>query len=252
MNDSERIPLDVGGTTLEFDTLALDEAVGTINRPTDEWRVVITPNLHHLDLLSRDRSLLPIYRRADLLLPDGWPVALLLQRLSNRKIRRVTGADMLEAVISGAGSGRALVLVGGDGAGSLESLSHRATANGWAVHLESAPPSEMADQVLRTGLARRVARAGRGGVVVLGLGAPKQERFSEELRAQPGSGFILCVGMAINFSAQQVRRAPRWVQAISAEWIHRILQEPKRLLPRYARDARSFAPIVLHNLRSRP
>jgi hypothetical protein len=43
----------------------------------------------------------------------------------------------------------------------------------------------------------------------------------------------LGVGISFSFLAGHVRRAPRWMQKIGMEWIHRLCQEPSRLWKRY-------------------
>src|ERR1700738_1507424 len=45
------------------------------------------------------------------------------------------------------------------------------------------------------------------------------------------------VGAAIDFAAGRIRRAPRWIQRAGLEWAFRLGLEPRRLFPRYARNA---------------
>jgi N-acetylglucosaminyldiphosphoundecaprenol N-acetyl-beta-D-mannosaminyltransferase len=72
-------------------------------------------------------------------------------------------------------------------------------------------------------------------IVALCLGSPKQERLFADLQATPTgiSGAYLCVGAAIDFAAGTVPRAPKLVQDLGLEWLHRLLQEPRRLWRRY-------------------
>ena len=45
---------------------------------------------------------------------------------------------------------------------------------------------------------------------------------------------VICgVGAAFDFHADLVRQAPRWMQDRGLEWGYRLVQEPRRLLPRY-------------------
>ena len=69
-------------------------------------------------------------------------------------------------------------------------------------------------------------------VLVVGLGAPKQELWVHEHRAQIGAAAALCVGATIDFLAGRKRRAPRWLQRLGLEWCHRMLSEPRRLARR--------------------
>ena len=44
---------------------------------------------------------------------------------------------------------------------------------------------------------------------------------------------LAAVGAAFDFHAGRVSMAPQWMQDRGLEWIYRIAQEPRRLLPRY-------------------
>ncbi len=45
---------------------------------------------------------------------------------------------------------------------------------------------------------------------------------------------VMCgVGAAFDFHAGRISQAPTWMQEHGMEWLYRIAQEPRRLLPRY-------------------
>ncbi len=52
------------------------------------------------------------------------------------------------------------------------------------------------------------------------------------------------IGAAIDFAAGRVRRAPRWLQNCGLEWAFRLVNEPRRLVGRYARNAWFIARMV--------
>lgn len=244
--------LRVGSSALTFNLISLDEATRRVMQSDSRgWRYVITPNLHHIHLLRQRNELFPVYAGAEMLLADGWPIASMLGRVSGTNVERVAGSDLLEALVESPGEGRSLVLVGGEDESALDVVQERAELNGWKVTAEPAPVAEVTDPERRSALLDRIASAGTGGVVVLGLGAPKQEIFAAELADRDGRGVILCLGMAINFSAGRAARAPRWMQALRMEWLHRAFQEPIRLIPRYAQDFSTLIPTAFSNLRSR-
>ena len=68
----------------------------------------------------------------------------------------------------------------------------------------------------------------------IGMTAPKQEKWTyshwKELDIHCHVGTI---GAVFDFYAGTVRRAPRWWQEHSLEWLFRLIQEPKRLWRRY-------------------
>jgi N-acetylglucosaminyldiphosphoundecaprenol N-acetyl-beta-D-mannosaminyltransferase len=49
------------------------------------------------------------------------------------------------------------------------------------------------------------------------------------------------VGISFSFVSGQVARAPAWMRRTGLEWVHRLVQEPKRLARRYLIDDLPFA-----------
>ena len=76
--------------------------------------------------------------------------------------------------------------------------------------------------------------AAKPDVLFVALGNPKQELWMGRNRAKLDVGVMIGVGGTFNFIAGKVKRAPKWMQRCSLEWIYRILQEPGRLWRRYA------------------
>ncbi|MBM4686375.1 hypothetical protein GS532_22080 [Rhodococcus hoagii] len=132
----------------------------------------------------------------------------MLGRVSGTNVERVAGSDLLEALVESPGEGRSLVLVGGEDESALDVVQERAELNGWKVTAEPAPVAEVTDPERRSALLDRIASAGTGGVVVLGL-AHRNRRYSRpNSRTATAGASILCLGMAINFSAGELRERP--------------------------------------------
>ena len=87
--------------------------------------------------------------------------------------------------------------------------------------------------------------ASRADLLVIGLGAPKQELWVHQYQQQLSVKVALCVGATIDFMAGEKSRAPVWMRKVYLEWLHRALSEPKRLGKRYLKDAFIFPKLVL-------
>ena len=87
-------------------------------------------------------------------------------------------------------------------------------------------------------------------VLVVGLGAPKQECWVYEHRDRIEAAVSLCVGATIDFLAGEQTRAPRWMQNTGTEWLYRIYSDPGRLAKRYAKDAVIFPQLVFRQWRA--
>jgi N-acetylglucosaminyldiphosphoundecaprenol N-acetyl-beta-D-mannosaminyltransferase len=69
--------------------------------------------------------------------------------------------------------------------------------------------------------------------VYVALGAPKEERLIEALLPDFSQTWWIGVGISLSFIAGDFSRAPVWMQKAGIEWLHRMIQEPRRLGPRY-------------------
>ena len=74
----------------------------------------------------------------------------------------------------------------------------------------------------------------RPDVIWLGLSVPLEYEFAVRNRGRLTGGWLVTCGGCFNFLSGAYKRAPRWMQAIGLEWLHRLCQEPKRLFWRYA------------------
>ena len=81
-------------------------------------------------------------------------------------------------------------------------------------------------------------------VLIVGLGAPKQELWVHRHRDRLAAKVALCVGATIDFLAGERRRAPVWMRDVGLEWLYRVASEPKRLAARYAHDAWIFPRLL--------
>ncbi len=78
-------------------------------------------------------------------------------------------------------------------------------------------------------------------ILVVGLGAPKSEKFIAKNRHRIKAKVALPIGAAIAFAAGMQKRAPEWMSNMGLEWFYRFLQEPGRLFKRYfIEDIRIF------------
>jgi len=63
-------------------------------------------------------------------------------------------------------------------------------------------------------------------VLIVGVGAPKQELWVYRNRNQLKAKTALCVGATIDFLAGEKKRARLWRRRLALEWLHRVASEP--------------------------
>lgn len=78
----------------------------------------------------------------------------------------------------------------------------------------------------------------------VGLGAPKQELWMMHAQGCV-SGLMAGVGAAFDFMSGEKKRAPVVLQKLGLEWFYRLMQDPRRLLPRYIETNIKFLKLCL-------
>jgi N-acetylglucosaminyldiphosphoundecaprenol N-acetyl-beta-D-mannosaminyltransferase len=230
---------------LDIDAVTEDEAVDTVVEGSlqDEGGWVITPNLEHLREYQFDEDVRAALDEAELVLPDGTPL-LWASRLKRDPLPdRVAGSDLIWSLSRAAGSrGASLFLVGGS-PGSAERAAERLERKcpGLRVQGTVCPPLGFEDDPrLIDQIVSKVA-ARRPDVVLIGLPLRKHLVMARALREGLPQSWLVGVGVSFSFVSGETTRAPRWLQVVGLEWLHRLLQEPRRLFRRYVLEGIPFA-----------
>lgn len=185
-------------------------------------------------------TLVEIHKRADLVLTDGMPLAV-VAAFSNpgKPIGRVTGADTMQAVCRRtAGTELSHYFFGGK-AGVPEAVAGALCAQypGLKIAGTFSPPFRTIDADYRLddkAIAEIEAiKKSEANFIWVGLSSPKQEYWIAKVIEHLDMGVLLAVGAAFDFQAGTIKRAPPWMRRIGLEWLYRLLAEPKRLWRRY-------------------
>ena len=87
----------------------------------------------------------------------------------------------------------------------------------------------------------KIVNASGANVLLVGVGAPKQEKWIMKYRDRmPNVDVFMALGATIDFEAGTLKRAPKVWQKCGMEWLYRTLKEPKRLFKRYFVDDMQF------------
>jgi N-acetylglucosaminyldiphosphoundecaprenol N-acetyl-beta-D-mannosaminyltransferase len=242
---------------IRLDPLGMDEAVAELlawvaagARPC---RYVVTPNVDHVVMYQHDAALRAAYADAGLVLADGMPVVLAARWLGKNLPERVAGSDLVPELFTAAGNSAPLKVFL---LGAMPGVAARAATKAsfrWphvdVVGTYSPPLGFDRDAAENESILEQIDAAGPD-VLIVGLGAPKQELWVHAHRERINASVALCVGATIDFLAGEKARAPRWLQRSGLEWLHRCATEPRRLFARYVRDACIFPQLLYREWRA--
>jgi exopolysaccharide biosynthesis WecB/TagA/CpsF family protein len=152
---------------------------------------------------------------------------------------RVPGVDLAQRVLELAAERRLPVFFLGAAAGVAREAARRQTER-----LPGLRVAGVADGYFPAADEEAVVRAVRDSgadILLVALGAPRQEIFLHRHRDRLGVGVALGVGGTFDVWAGKVKRAPAWAQRARVEWLYRLVTDPRRLrrqrvLPRFAAE----------------
>jgi len=192
---------------------------------------VATLNLDHVVKLRNNAEFRTAYAAHSHITADGNPIVW-LSRLAGQNVALIPGSELIEPLVALAAKHNVPIYPG------LEVAFCRSPEMGF-------------DPDGSTATADMNALSASGArLCFIALGAPKQERLA--VRAQtlhPQIGFV-SIGAGLNFIAGTEKRAPKWIRAIAAEWIWRMLADPKRLIGRYASCLLAMPGLTLKAIRA--
>jgi N-acetylglucosaminyldiphosphoundecaprenol N-acetyl-beta-D-mannosaminyltransferase len=241
----------LGKTDVHVITMAeaLEAVMDLVDR--GEPALVVTPNVDHLVRLERDPEFDDAYARSSLRVADGAPLVLLARALRTPVPQRIAGVDLTLAVLAEAERSRRSVFFLG---GRPEVLDHavaslRQRFPALSVTGSAAPRIDLDAIGADEQEALDAIAAAEPDLLVVFLGAPKQEKWFWRRRDVLPPTVALAVGGTVDFLAGVKRRAPLWVQRIGFEWLWRLAQDPVRLARRYLVQDPAFLRIAVRQLR---
>ena len=204
---------------------------------------VVTANLDILRQSVGSSEIAELIGQATTIVADGMPLVW-AARISRQPLpQRVAGSDLIFSVSEAAGRGqRSVFFLGGDeGVAEKAGLILSEKYPGLRVAGHYCPPFGFEhDDAEMERIANRLGEA-KPDIVYVALGFPKQERLIESMRGVCPNAWWLGIGISFSFVSGEVQRAPVWVQKLGLEWVHRMVQEPRRLFKRYVLHDIPFA-----------
>ncbi|MGO9901856.1 MAG: WecB/TagA/CpsF family glycosyltransferase [Solirubrobacteraceae bacterium] len=192
----------------------------------------------NLDVLRQWRSsedVRELVAAADLVVADGMPLVWACELQGSPIPERVAGSSLIVSLTAAAADAGASIFLLGGNPGTADAAVAELTKVSPQVRLAGTlcPPfgfdrdPEWLDRI------EQLLYEKAPDIVYVGLGFPKQERLIFELRSRlPNTWFLSC-GVSFSFVAGEISRAPAIMQRLGFEWLHRMIQEPKRLYRRY-------------------
>lgn len=212
-------------------------------------RRYLAMNVHKVVSLRRFPALARMAAQSDLVTADGQPIIWASRWLGKPLKGRVTGIDLMEALVRLAAEKRYRVFFLGARPEVLSSLLlyYQQLFPGMAI-VGSRDGYWDADQ--EPAVIQEICKA-QPHILFVAMSSPRKEEFIDRLLQQCEIPFAMGVGGAFDVIAGLTKRAPDLIRRVGLEWLWRVLQEPRRMWKRYVADGIRFCVIVLQELVAR-
>lgn len=220
------------------DKVTMQEALGKVKSFLQEDRAhtIYTPNAEIMMAAQRDPYLKKILGQADLLVADGAGVVLASRILGSDLPEKVAGFDLVKNTLLNAEKNRIKFFLFGGKPGVAEAASENILKSYPGVEIVGYRDGYFSKEE-GSGIIKQV-NSSDADVLLVALGAPKQEKWIHEHKDKLNVKVCIGVGGTLDVFAGKANLAPEFFRKNGLEWLYRLYKEPwryKRMLdlPRF-------------------
>ena len=204
----------------------LDQIARWIALPTTTCHQICTVNPEFIIDAQRNASFAAALQRADLRVPDGVGVLWAARLLGTPLAQRVTGSDGIYQICERAAQEGWRVFLLGAGEGVAARAAELLIARYAGLQVVGAYAGTPAAADWSAIHARLVAA--QPDILFVAYGHPRQDLWIDAHRHELPTKVAIGIGGAFDFVAGVAQRAPRWMQRLGLEWLHRLILQPWR------------------------
>ena len=213
--------------------VSLVSIVEEILRNSYSRKIIVTPNVDHVNRYHRNTVFRSVYDKADIYINDS-QIIKKLSRFAGQGLTYTNAGSDLTATLFQSPKLRELSVCA-IGASEddieiirnkygLDKINHFNPTYGFINN--DAEIAEIVDW----------AEKMPTSIFFIAVGSPQQEILASKLRDSGIDGTFICCGASLLFLSGREKRAPKLIQSLSLEWFYRLLNSPKRLYRRYLID----------------
>ena len=222
-----------------FDAVNMNEAVAKAVGMLQEEKqhIICTPNPEIVMEAQKDAALMSILEEADLVVPDGIGVVWASKYSEIRLTERVAGYDLTQNLMAELAATEETFYFFGGAPGVASAAARKMTKKYPGLKIVGVHNGYF-DEKEEKRIIQDI-KAKSPSVLLVGLGAPKQEKWIYDNLRLTGAKIAIGVGGSFDVMAGNVKRAPKIFQKLGLEWFHRLITQPTRWkrmmrLPKFA------------------
>jgi N-acetylglucosaminyldiphosphoundecaprenol N-acetyl-beta-D-mannosaminyltransferase len=181
-------------------------------------------------LANHNKSYCDIQNKSIITFADGMPLIWLAKIQGNQSFHKCSGKDFMDSIFSLSVKKNYSHYFYGSTVDSIIKIENNIKNKypGILIYKAISPPFQKVDDFDIDSLAVELNDL-KPTFFWCGLGAPKQEILISKLQRKLESTFCVGVGLAFEYIAGTVDRAPLWMQKYGLEWLFRLSQQPRNI-----------------------
>jgi len=195
-------------------------------------------NSRSLYYAKKDKTYLAVQNGSAITVADGMPLVWIANNLGFKNVGKVSGKDLMDELFSVSVANNYSHYFYGSTPEVLDKMNFNLIRRypGLDIVKSFSPPFQDVEEFDIDSLAYEINHQ-KPTFFWCGLGAPKQEVIISRLQPMLKSTICIGVGLAFEYYAETVKRAPLWMQDHGMEWMYRLVQQPKNI-------PRAIAPLL--------
>ena len=194
---------------------------------------ICVSNVHTTVTSYEDAAYCAVQNGGLMAIPDGGPLSSVGRKRGYSDMDRTTGPSLMGEIFKISAEKGYRHYFYGSTEETLKLLEEKLQANYPGIQIAGmySPPFRPLTEEEDKNIIENINKT-KPDFVWRGLGAPKQEKWMAEHQGKI-DGLMLGVGAGFDYYAENIKRAPMWMQKSNLEWLYRLMQDPKRLFKRY-------------------
>lgn len=228
---------------VQVDALDMTRALARIEEAlaSGERGYICMTGVHGIMEAQRSAAVLCAYRDSLMNLPDGMPTVWAGRSQGFTAMRRVAGPDVMLQIFCNTRFAKYSHFLYGGKPGVAEELASEMKRRFPWVRIAGTytPPFRDLNDQEESDLIETVGRA-KPSIIWVGISSPRQELFMRKYLQKLDTCLMFGVGAAFDFHTGRIKDCDEWIKRAGLQWLHRLLQDPRHLLWRYARNNPAF------------
>lgn len=228
---------------INFDNVNMNEAIEKCKEflKSENGNLIVTPNPEIVMRAKDDEEFKNIINNADLVIPDGIGIIKAANILETPLKERVAGFDLICNLLELGKDGSISFYFWGSKPGIAEIAKQKMEEKYPNIKILGVDDGYFDDNK-KIEIIERITHA-KPDVLLVGVGAPKQEKIINELLEQKIFKIGIGCGGSIDVLSGTVKRAPKLFIKMHLEWFWRLLKQPSRLprmmvLPKFLKEVK--------------